>query len=346
LYFPLWNYSFLNIYLKTFTEGYEKRIFNPSLMKFTISIMFVLLCALNASGQESLGWINKNAYELQSDLDSTNNDLSFLSNELRGKSIFGLGEASHGSREFYLQKARIIEYLISKCNFQMLSFESPQSTMVPINIFVQTGEGNLKELMKHMGLYSTEEIYNLFQWIRGYNKDKAAEYRVVLSGLDSEDYWGDPYTRDKFMTENLIKSYEAKKRKTIVWTHNVHIMKDTTSNSLSMGSYLNQHFKNEFYALGFDTFKGTVNVLKEGEFESHNFQAVASSFSNILAQAKDKSFFLPFHKESPFTGTTTSITNIYSNWQGPPKPLLIKPGIDFNGIVFIRETSPSIKLRQ
>ncbi|WP_246254211.1 erythromycin esterase family protein [Pedobacter foliorum] len=133
--------------------------------------------------------------------------------------------------------------------------------IVPINIYLQTGEGNLKELMKHMALYSTEEIYNLFQRIRKYNKDKASEDKVVLIGLDREDYWGDPYTRDKFMTENLIKSYEAKKRKTIVWAHNTHIMKDTTSNSLAMGSYLNQHFKNEFYAISFDTFKGAVNIL-------------------------------------------------------------------------------------
>ena len=313
-------------------------------MKFKISILFLLLFAFNASGQESLSWINKNAYQLKSDSDSTNNDLSFLLNELRAKSIVGIGEASHGTHEFYVQKARIIEFLISKCNFKLLSFETPQSMIVPINVYLQTGEGNLKELMKHMALYSTEEIYNLFQRIRQYNKDKASEDKVVLIGLDREDYWEDPYTRDKFMTENLIQSYEAKKSKTIVWAHNVHIMKDTTSNSLAMGSYLNQHFKNEFYAIGFDTFKGTVNVLNEGKFEAHTFQAETSSFSDTLAQAKDKSFFLPFYKDSPFTGTTTSITNIYSNWQGPPKRLPIKPDKDFDGIVFIRETSPSIRL--
>jgi erythromycin esterase-like protein len=313
-------------------------------MKFKISILLVLLFAFTASGQESLSWINKNAYELKSNSDSNNNDLSFLLHELRGKSIVGLGEASHGTREFYVQKARIIEYLISKCNFKLLAFESPKSMMAPINIYLQTGEGNLTELMKHMALYSTEEIYNLFQRIRQYNKDKASKDKVVLIGLDSEDYWADPYTRDKLMTENIIKSYEDLKSKTIVWTHNVHIMKDTTSKSLAMGSYLNQHFKNKFYAIGFETFKGTVNVLNKGEFEAHTFQAEANSFSNMLAQAKDKSFFLPFHSDSPFTGTTTSITNIYSNWQGRPKPLPIKPGVDFDGIVFIRDTSPSIKL--
>ena len=315
-------------------------------MKLKISILFVLLFALTASGQESLNWINKNAYELK--LDSTKNDLSFLLNELRGKSIVGLGEASHGTREFFVQKARIIEYLISKCNFKLLAFECQQSMMVPINKYLQTGEGNLKELMKPMALYSTEEIYNLFQRIRQYNKDKTSENRVALIGVDREDYWGDPYTRDKFMTDNLIKSYEDKKSKTIVWTHNVHIMKDTTSNSFAMGLYLNHYFKNEHYVIGFDTFRGMVNILNEGEFEVHTFQTKASTFSNMLAQAKAKasSFFLSFHKDGSFKGTTTFITNIYSNWQGTPKPMPIKPGIDLDGIVFIRDTSPSIRLSQ
>lgn len=311
-------------------------------MKFRISILFVLLFNFTTSAQESLSWINKNAYELKSD--STNNDLSFLLSELKGKSIVGLGEASHGTREFYAQKARIIEFLISRCNFKLLAFEYQQTVMVPINIYLQTGKGNLKELMKPMALYSTEEIYNLFQRIRQYNKDKTSENKVILIGIDSKDYWEDPYTRDKFMAENLIRSYEPKKSKTIVWTHNVHIMKDTASNSFALGLYLNQRFKNEFYAIGFDTFKGIVNVLNEGEFEAHTFQAEESSFSNMLSQADNKSFFLPFHEAGPFTGTTVSITNIYSNWQGPPKPLPIKPGIDFDAIIFIRNTSPSIRL--
>jgi len=314
-------------------------------MKFKISILFILLLTFSGFGQDSLSWINKNAFELNSDTDLTHKDLSFLINELRGKSIVGLGEASHGTQEFYVQKARIITYLISKCDYKLLAFETPQSMMAPINLYLQTGEGNLMELMKNLALYSTEEIYDLFQRIRQYNKNNAVENRVVLIGLDHEDYWGDPYTRDKFMTENLIQSLADKKRKTIVWTHNVHIMKDTTSNSLAMGSYLNQHFKDEFYAIGFDTFKGTVNVLNEGEFEAHAFEAEASSFSKMLAQANYQSFFLPFHKDSPFAGTTTSVTNIYSNWQGQPKPLQIRPGVDFDAIVFIRTTSPSNKLK-
>jgi len=68
--------------------------------------------------------------------------------------------------------------------------------------------------------------------------------------------------------------------------------------------------QNEFYAIGFDTFKGTVNVLNGSEFQEHAFQADESIFSNVLAQAKHKSFFLPFRKDGPFTGTRDTSPSI------------------------------------
>jgi erythromycin esterase-like protein len=278
-----------NIYTKPMKNSYPTHY----LIKFQVSFIFVLLFTFSASGQDTLNWINKNAYELKADPSTASKDLSFLLQELSGKTVVGLGEASHGTKEFYVQKTRIIDFLINKCNFKLLAFEFQQTYMAPINRYIQTGEGNLKVLMKEMALYNTEEIYNLFQLIRQYNKDKAPGDKVALTGLDHQDYWPDPYTRDKYMTENLIKSYEIKKSKTIVWTHNVHIMKDTTSNSMAMGSYLNQHFKNAFYAIGFDTFKGTVNVLNNGQFEEHAFQAKESTFSTLLAQQSTVRFFFP-----------------------------------------------------
>ena len=298
---------------------------------------------LSSDNEEAISWINKNAYELKSDPDL--DDLSFLARELTDKTVVGLGEASHGTHEFYVQKARIIKYLIRKADFKLLSFESPQTMLVPINTYLQNGEGNLKELMRGMALYSTQEIYQLFQWIREYNTGKPSSDQVVLIGFDSEDYWGDPFSRDKFMAANLVRSYEAKNSKTIVWTHNVHMVKDTTSKYQAMAYYLKQQFGDQFYAVGFDTYQGTVNVLNDGVFEPHTFQANESSFSRTLAQAKYTSFFLPFDDKSPFTGLTSMITNIYSNWQ-EFKPLPVRPGVDFDGMVFIRSSSASVQLKQ
>lgn len=305
---------------------------------YMILIPFMLF-AITASAQEQpINWINKNAYPLK------NKDLSFLKKELTGKNIVALGEASHGTHEFYAQKARIINYLITQCDFKLLSFEAPSSLMEPINLYLQSGKGDLKEPMQKLALYNTEEIYQLFMQIREYNKDKAPEEKAELIGFDSPDFWGNPLTRDQHMSESLIKSVESKKTKTIVWAHNVHIMKDTIANYMAVGGYLKKHFRNTFYAIAFDTYQGTVNVLHEGEFEEHTFQAKEGSFSNTLAKADYETFFLPVSREDcPFKGVSSLITNIYSNWQ-EPKPLPVIPGSDFDALIFIKNTTASVKL--
>ncbi|HEX9152059.1 MAG TPA: erythromycin esterase family protein [Flavobacterium sp.] len=309
-------------------------------------ILFLLFFLLSASafGQdEAIDWINKNACELKLNSTPKNDDLVFLSKEIRGRAVVGLGEASHGTREFYLQKSRMIEYLINRYDFKHLSFELPDSYMIPINQYLQSGRGNLKEHMRPIALYNTEEIYKLFKWIREYNNNRSAKKKVQLIGVDNEEFWANPLTRDRLMAENIIKSYQSKKRKTIVWAHNLHIAKDTTmANMPAMGSYLEEHFGKKFYAVGFDTYEGAVNVLENGNFKVHTFEGVEKSLSNTFSKAKYNAFFLSF-KPGPFTGTTGLITNIYSNWQ-VPKPLPIRPGLDFDGIVFIRKTSASIRL--
>jgi erythromycin esterase-like protein len=317
-------------------------------MIFRLCILLGFLTAPTAYAQDkAIGWINNNAYELKSDSHSSIDDLLFLSKELKDKTVVGLGEASHGTQEFFVQKRRIIENLIERYDFKLLAFESTNTAIAPINQYLQSGQGNLKHLMRPMGLYNTEEIYLLFQWIREYNKTKSSKNKVMLNGFDSEDFWHDALARDKLMAENLIKTHNSKKGKTIVWAHNVHIAKDTTMAKFpAMGSYLKQHFGNEFYVIGFDTYKGSVNVLNNGAFEMHTFEGKENSFSSMFAKAKYEAFFMPFNfKSSPFTGMTGYITNIYSNWQ-EPIPLPIRPGVDFDGIVFIKNTTASIKLSQ
>lgn len=313
----------------------------PDKLKVKICLILLLLSTLTAFGQQSrINWVNKHSYKLESDTVSGRKDLSFLKKELRGRNIVALGEASHGTHEFYQQKARIILYLINECNFRALSFECPESLLAPINLYVQTGEGHLDELMNGMALYNTTEIHAMIEQIRRYNIGKVQADKVILTGFDSQDFWGDPLTRDQHMSEKLIKFYKGNKCRTIVWAHNVHIQKDTSAKYMSLGAYMKKEMGSAFYAIGFDTYSGTVNVWN-GNFEKHTFQAMEGSLSATLAKAKFDAFFLPFdRKASPFKGGTVLITNIYSSWK-ELKPLPIKPGEDFDAIIFIKNTSAS-----
>jgi erythromycin esterase-like protein len=311
---------------------------NKPMQKIILTSILVLSIKFNALAQvDTLNWINKHAHELS--------DLSFLKRDLKGKQIVGLGEASHGTHEFYTEKARIIRYLIEKCDFRTVSFEVPDSIMMQIDSFVQTGQGDLKKTMKGMGLYGAEEIYQLFLTLRDYNKSSAAEKRVKLIGFDKPEYWSDPISRDRFMAENFIKVVSDQATKTIIWAHNVHLPKDTTAKYWSLGGFVAKHFGDRYFALALDTYQGSVNVLNNREFEAHTFETNAHTLSAVMAKAQAKSFYLKFDaKKDPFKGGIAYITNIYSNWNDP-KPIPMRPGIDFDAILFIKNTSPSKELK-
>lgn len=313
-------------------------------MKIKIAALLLLLTATVASAQDNqLIWINSHAVKLSPDSVSGARDLKFLSAEVKGKTMVGLGEASHGTHEFYLQKGRIIRFLVSKENFRGLAIEFPDSLIQPINRYVQSGEGSLRELMRPLALYATTEIFDLFQWIREFNARQPAGKRVTVMGADRPEYWSDPFTRDKYMAENILRFHRSADRKIIVWAHNVHIAKDTTMAKVpALGYHLRQQLGRHLYVMGFDTFRGSVHVLNNGVFEMHDFEGKENTYSAIFARAKADAFFLSFpEKGHPFSDTEGLITNINSNWRQDPVPLPVRLGVDFDGIIFIRNTTAS-----
>lgn len=311
----------------------------------TIVAFALILSSLSAYSQDkNLQWINENAVSLAEN-HSSDTTFSFLDSELKENTILGLGEASHGTHEFYTQKAHIIQYLITNSNYKLIGFELTQAYLKPINDYIQNGNGDLKGLMKDLMLYNTQEIFELFQWLKEYNQKQTASKKVVLFGFDSEDFWYDPLTRDKNMAETIIKTQKVDKLKTIIWSHNVHIAKDKTMAEVeAMGGYLKQEFGSKYYALGFDTYKGSVNVIAEGKIAKHSFDSDPNTFSGLFSKAKAGNFFLSFHKKSnPFLQNKNKITNIYSVWT-ESRALPIQPGLDFDAIVFVRETTASFIL--
>lgn len=312
----------------------------------TATLVYVLaLISLEGKAQEkNIDWLNKNAHPLTSDV-SNLNDLSFLRSELKDKTVVALGEASHGTSEFYFQKGRIIRYLITQLNYKHIGVEFPGSLLIPANQYLQTGEGNLKEIMQGFALYKTKEIFDLLEWIKEYNQSQKNENKVSLFGCDREEYWSDPLNRDKYLAANIVSYLKEKPGKAIIWGHNVHIAKDTTMASFeAMGFHLKKEFGAKYYALGFDTFKGLVNILNDDTFEMYQFITDENTYSGLFAKSKYELFFLSFQKANPLSGQRNFITNIYSDWRDP-KTLPIKPGVDFDGLIFIRNTSASVELK-
>ena len=312
------------------------------LLRTTTVAYLLLLSSLVYSQEKSLDWINTSAHALQIDSAATDQDLRFLSKTLKDKTLLGLGEASHGTQEFFFQKKRIIQYLVSQDGYRLIAFELPATYIEPLNQYIQTGQGDLKGLLKSMALYNTGEVQKLCQWLKTFNESRASNDRVNIIGFDNEAYWGDPFTRDEKMAENFIKAHKMGSPKSILWSHNLHLAKDTTmAEYKAMGFHLKKYYGDQYYALGFDTYSGSVSVLNEGQFESHNFAGTENTFSGLFNKANLAAFFIDFDEvPNPLINTKNLITNIYSNWQ-ELRPLPIVAGADFDGLIFIRNTTAS-----
>ncbi|MDK1473096.1 erythromycin esterase family protein [Streptomyces sp. 549] len=115
-------------------------------------------------------------------------DLAPFGAALSGVRIVGLGEATHGSREFFQLKHRIFEFLVVEAGFTTLALEASESAARAVDGYVQGGGGDPGELMGRLGFWTwhTEEMRALVTWMRAHNQRAAPGRRVRFVGIDPQ----------------------------------------------------------------------------------------------------------------------------------------------------------------
>ena len=113
-------------------------------------------------------------------------DLQPLKQILRDAIVVGLGEATHGTREFTLIKHRLIEFLVVEMGFRVFAIESSYAACEPINAYVLSGEGDLADVLSGQWYipWDTEEFTAMLRWLRAYNQRVPEAERVQFHGLD------------------------------------------------------------------------------------------------------------------------------------------------------------------
>ncbi|MEV6549849.1 erythromycin esterase family protein [Streptomyces sp. NPDC051597] len=88
--------------------------------------------------------------------------------------VVGLGEATHGSHEFFTLKHRVFRYLVEEKGFRVFALEAPWSTGLRLDAYLLRGDGDLQQIMdeEFQGTYrwwNQTEYRDLLQWMRAYN---------------------------------------------------------------------------------------------------------------------------------------------------------------------------------
>lgn len=103
-------------------------------------------------------------------------------------SVVLLGEASHGTREFYLARAAISRHLIRHCGFNIVAVEADWPDAARIDRFVRhhppeaTAEKAFDRFPSWM--WRNAEVLQFAQWLRSENESRPAQNRVEFRGLD------------------------------------------------------------------------------------------------------------------------------------------------------------------
>ncbi len=137
--------------------------------------------------QAAIEWMRQHAIPIQTvEAGHGFADLQPLKSVVGGARIVELGEATHGTREFFQLKHRMIEFLASEKGFTIFSIEANMPEAYRLNDFVLNGTGDPKQLLKGMYFWTwnTEEVLDMILWMREFNK--SGKGRIEFTGFDMQ----------------------------------------------------------------------------------------------------------------------------------------------------------------
>jgi erythromycin esterase-like protein len=100
--------------------------------------------------------------------------------------IVSLGEATHGTREFFQLKHRLLEFCVSELGFTIFAIEASYPECLRVNDYVLNGTGSPADALasQRFWTWDTEEVLALIEWMRGWNRTHAR--KVKFYGFDMQ----------------------------------------------------------------------------------------------------------------------------------------------------------------
>lgn len=207
-------------------------------------------------------------------------ELSYFSDLWQAK-VVGLGEATHGTKEFFQMKHRLFKYFVEHFNHRVIAFEMDFSEALIFDEYVQTGKGDIVQLMKdkmYFWTWNTSEVKDLLVWMKDYNIGKLEKDKLHIYGIDCQTF--------RYNVPELIKRVAA--------------------SDLKVG----QEITNLFSDLALDKFEGKKdNVLAVNTLIKNNK-------ANLIAKSSVNEYNIIEHISDIIIQTETylsDVNNAYSN---------------------------------
>ena len=128
---------------------------------------------------------------------NSRDDLDPLMKRIGDARIVMLGEASHGTHEYYTWRAQITKRLVKEKGFRFIAVEGDWPDCYRVNRFIKgydkentTAYQVLHEFNRWpTWMWANWEIVALSEWLQKYNQDLPANKRIGFYGLDVYSLW-------------------------------------------------------------------------------------------------------------------------------------------------------------
>ena len=165
--------------------------FRKMILRFVVAGVLVALSFGTCLGldQVEIDWIAEHAIPLAGTaFVNHHDDLLPLRVSLAAARLVGVGEGTHGTREFFTLRLRLMEFLASELGFTEFMFEFPYAEGCLIDQYVQTGAGNPAEVLARVYCtpWNHQEMLETIEWMRTYNRQDGLR-RIGFYGIDIHD---------------------------------------------------------------------------------------------------------------------------------------------------------------
>jgi erythromycin esterase-like protein len=124
-------------------------------------------------------------------------DLDVLLKEIGNSRVVLLGEASHGTSEYYTWRTAISKRLIQEKNFNFIAVEGEWADSYRVNNFIKGEKRDSAAVITLLQQYNrwptwmwgNYEVASLVSWLNTYNQNKPAEAKAGFFGLDVYCLW-------------------------------------------------------------------------------------------------------------------------------------------------------------
>lgn len=161
-------------------------------MKKIISITLFLLTLLSHSqNKTTIEWINNNSILIE-DANPDSELINFKEktpSKFKQARIYGFGEASHNTKEFFTIKSKFFKHLVKTQDVRVFIMEDSYQSEAGINEWISGGKGDIKTIAENfdIGFWRSKEVVELLHWIRNFNLKSPKDDQIRFYGMDIQN---------------------------------------------------------------------------------------------------------------------------------------------------------------